>query len=254
MTFNTLVNFRDLGDYKTSSGQRIISKKLLRSGELVELSKNDIQLLIDTYHLTQIVDFRSEKETKKSPDDKIEHATYTNIDLFKGDEKDAPALEQIEKKKTKFSADERMFYVYKHLITSPNAHRGFHKFIQILLDNKTGSTIWHCFAGKDRTGLASALVLYLLGASKETIYEDYLLTNKARKAKNEEIIASLKANGGTDKKINDTLIMLNVKREYLDYAVKIIIDEYHNLDHYIHDVLKISQADKAQLQTQYLHE
>jgi Protein tyrosine/serine phosphatase len=252
MSFDTLVNFRDLGDYKVQDGRQIVAKKLLRSGELYALSAHDINLLVNEYHLSEIIDFRSEKETSSRPDDAIENAIYNNIDMFKGDSEDAPALEEIEKENANRTADERMFFAYEHLIVSPVSQKGFRKFFDILLNNKNGASLWHCFAGKDRTGIAGALVLYLLGASKETIHEDYLRTNASRKAANDALLADMKAKGASEKQLADTETMMYVKIEYLDYAVQVINERFGSIDAYITDVLGISDAERTAFQEMYL--
>jgi len=226
MTFKTLVNFRDLGQYKTKDGHQIVSKR--------------------------IIDFRSEKEITEKPDDTIPHTQYYNIDMFKGDEFAAPALAQIEKERGTLSADERMMLVYEHLILSSVSQKGFQEFINLVAHNEEGSLIWHCFAGKDRTGIAAFLLLYLLGASEETIYDDYLQTNELRKNANTAILSALQAEGANQQKIEDTETMLTVKKEYLDYAIDLIKENYGTIDNYIENVLEISPKTQQKLREMYL--
>lgn len=252
MSFDTLVNFRDLGDYKVADGRQIAPRKLLRSGELSDLSAHDIDLLVDTYKLRQIVDFRSMGEVEKRPDVDVPHATYHHIDMFKGDGDDAPALENMKGMNEAATADERMMFAYKHLIVSPVAQRGFRQFFDIMLNNAEGSTIWHCFAGKDRTGLAGALVLHLLGADQATILEDYLRTNESRKKANDKILAEMRANDASKAQLADTLVMLTVKQAYLDYALQVIHEEYQTLDNYVGNILGITEAEIEKFRALYL--
>jgi len=254
MTFKTLVNFRDLGGYTMTDGRTIIPHRLLRSGELFDLAPEDIALLSDTYDLKEIIDFRSEDEITKKPDDTIPHAQYNNIDMFKGDEHEAPALAQIERERGTLTADQRMMLVYEHLILSTVSQKGFKTFFDIISNTQEGSVLWHCFAGKDRTGVSAALLLHILGASEETIYDDYMRTVPQRKAANDAIIANLKAEGADDKKIEDSYIMLNVKEAYLDYAYKLINEHYQNTDHFLEHIVGVSPAQQEQIRAMYLKE
>jgi len=252
MSFKTLVNFRDLSEYTMKDGKKIAPHRLLRSGELCQLCENDVQLLTDTYQLKEIVDFRSEKEVIEKPDDTITNATYHNIDMFKGDEHEAPALAEIKKNRDTLSADERMLLVYEHLILSPISQKGFKQFFDLVLKTTQGAIVWHCFAGKDRTGIAAALLLHVLGASEETIYEDYLKTIEGRKAANDKILSKMKSEGADEQQLEDSHVMLTVRKGYLDYALQLINERFENVDHYIEHVIGVSAEEQAQLRHMYL--
>jgi len=252
MTFKTLVNFRDLGEYKTEDGRHIATGRLLRSGELYDLPAGDIELLRHTYNLKEIVDFRSAEEVSEKPDDYVHDTQYNNIDMFKGDEHEAPALARIERGRGTLSADQRMMLVYEHLVLSSVSQKGFKAFFDVVSNTEEGSVLWHCFAGKDRTGVASALLLHVLGASSATIYDDYMRTIEQRKEANALILANLKAEGADAQKLDDTYTMLNVKKEYLDYAFKLINEHYENIDYYLVHVLGISGKQQQQIRSMYL--
>ena len=68
-----------------------------------------------------------------------------------------------------------------------------YELLQLLLNTEEGSTLLHCFAGKDRTGISAAVILTILGASKDDIAADYLKTNQLRKKENEELLGQLRA-------------------------------------------------------------
>lgn len=71
-TFNT----RDLGGYKTNDGHMIKERRLIRSDDLFRLTRNDINILVEKYHLNTIIDFRNKNERQKRPDKIIPGANY----------------------------------------------------------------------------------------------------------------------------------------------------------------------------------
>lgn len=78
------------------------------------------------------------------------------------------------------STEKMMSSIYANLVSTVSAKKSYHEFLALLLGLEGQPVIFHCSAGKDRTGFATALVLRLLGASMEAIYTDYLLTNQQR--------------------------------------------------------------------------
>ena len=92
------LNFRDLGGYKTKSGQVIKSRKIIRSARLSELSDDDLQYLTD-YGLTTDIDFRSPEEQAAEPDRYPENTTYHFVPVFPTDEtkssEQADALQKV---------------------------------------------------------------------------------------------------------------------------------------------------------------
>ncbi|NWM39887.1 tyrosine-protein phosphatase, partial [Escherichia coli] len=70
-----------------------------------------------------------------------------------------------------------MCYQYRRSITEPFSQNAFKKILETLASQKDGATIFHCSEGKDRTGLTTVFILYLLGVNWETIRQDYLYSN-----------------------------------------------------------------------------
>lgn len=253
MPFKKLVNFRDLGDYRVANGQKIKPGKLLRSGEPVDLPEEEKQRLQEEYQLHHIIDFRTLTEISERPVDKIDGAIYMHIDMFGStDSNQAPSLRAMLNITEEMSAFDVMLHTYKHLVQSPVSQAGYREFFYILLNNEKGACLWHCFAGKDRTGLGGALILYLLGASKETIYEDFLRTNESRRPANEAILAQKRAEGVPEAELAQTEVMLYVDAAYLDHAVAVIKEHHGDVDTYIREVLLIDDTEIEQFRAKYL--
>jgi len=250
--FQALVNFRDLGRYQTQDGRQIASKRLLRSAQLYNLPPSDIQLLMDVYNLRHIIDFRSQDEIDKGPDDMVPGAQYHHIEMLDGYGDMAPALAALRRTRIPTNAHDMMMDLYGHLVLSPVAQQGFAEFLNIALNNTEGAIIWHCYAGKDRTGLSAFLLLHILGASEATIYQDYMLTNELRKEANDAILAQFAAQGADEDTLQEMYTLLTVSEDYLDHAIALMRQTYGSIDNYIEQALGITQAQRAQLRDMYL--
>ncbi|MBC8931267.1 tyrosine/lipid phosphatase LipA, partial [Escherichia coli] len=81
----------------------------------------------------------------------------------------------------------------KSFITDETSIQAYKDFFDILLANQDGSVLWHCTAGKDRAGFGTALVLSALGVDKNTVIDDYMLSNKYRADENKKAIEAVAA-------------------------------------------------------------
>ena len=134
-----------------------------------------------------------------------------------------------------------------------NNHKHVWKeFINILLNSNSTPVIFHCSAGKDRTGIASYIIQRLLNNSIELIYENYLLSN--------ELLSSTAATAEqtTSSKRGDlmiTRVMLEtlgkVQKSYLNSAINEIEEKYQTLESYIFNELGFNQSDIIKLNKLY---
>ncbi|MBA1393807.1 tyrosine-protein phosphatase, partial [Lactobacillus sp. XV13L] len=202
-----LINFCDLGGLTTQDHHTIKTKQLLRSGELVGLDKDTKNKLREDYHLTLAIDFRRDFEIKERPDDQISGVEIINIDILKSANNNA-SLEDFITIGASDQVDQHMLNIYHDLVMDPNAQAGYQQFLQLVLHNTTGSTLFHCFAGKDRTGFGAALILSLLGVDEAQILADYLKTNQDRKDANDAIIATYRQQGASPEALEALAIAL----------------------------------------------
>lgn len=246
------VNFRDLGGIKTADGKSIKHKRLLRSGELVGLGERDCKLLTQNYQLEVIVDFRTAAEAKSTPDDKIENVRYVNIDIFEGHDEKASAMAKFEKIKTEQTALDFMYSVYETMMIDPVAQQQFGVFLRMTRDNQKGALLFHCFAGKDRTGLAAAMVLTLLGVPKEEIFADYMRTNELRQAWNAAMLAEAVAEGYSEQEMRALHAAFYAQPGYLQHSFAQAEKEYGSFESFLRQAIGITDADIAQLKHGYL--
>jgi protein-tyrosine phosphatase len=167
-------NFRDLGGYRTADGRRVRHGVVFRSAHLGGLTETDRRTLRDLGVRT-IVDLRGIDEAAETP-----HAIEgLGIDVLPA------AIEPRVGEKLRLAVEEGRAtpelisgYMTDHYRDYPGRAAGaFRTLFATLADGARRPLVFHCTAGKDRTGFAAALLLSMLGVPWETIIEDYLHTN-----------------------------------------------------------------------------
>lgn len=246
-----VTNFRDLGGITTKQNRKIKPKKILRSGELVNIPEYAKHILTNKYGLKRIIDMRGDQEIIERPDDSFDTVKYQQIDILKDVADENASLEEFSKLDPKV-VDQHMTKLYHDLILTKGAREGYHQFLADLSTLDDGSLLFHCFAGKDRTGIGAALILSLLEVPEDKIMEDYLLTNQLRKHANEQIIEEEKKKGLTPSQIEGLRISLCVRPEYLKTSYDLIRKEFGSVQNYAIEALDFSKQDINNLQSQFL--
>jgi protein-tyrosine phosphatase len=122
-----------------------------------------------------------------------------------------------------------------------STHR-FAEFFGLLLESSS-PTVFHCTAGKDRTGFAAALVLYALGATRDEVVQDYLLTND--RLKPPSFVWR-----GLEPQVAQ--VLWGVRPEFLEAAFGAIEQDYGGLESYLRDGLRLGRAERERLNALYL--
>jgi protein-tyrosine phosphatase len=168
-----IINIRDLGGIKLENGNVVKSGYFFRSSSLEKATKSDIEKL-KGYGLKLIVDFREKFEKGSDKVYKRLGVAYVNMP-FMIDSARIMALHKNRNLSTLVQfVDEDMCIAYRNI---PFNNPGYKK---MFCEIKNGQTpiLFHCTVGKDRTGVASAILLKMLGASRESVIEDYIITKK----------------------------------------------------------------------------
>jgi len=165
-------NFRDLGGIRTKEGRYTKWGKLFRADELSNLTEDDLKYL-SSIPITSVIDFRAQSETKRSPD-KLPHTVHFTypIAITPGN----LSTEGVQANLLKTNIDSHMKHMNRLLVSDPVCVRAFRIFFAIVQNNLSAPLIFHCSAGKDRAGMAAALVLFSLGVDEETVMGDYLMS------------------------------------------------------------------------------
>ncbi len=249
-------NFRELGGYQTLSGKRIKYHKLLRTGNLADLSPFDLDFLTD-YGVKYDIDFRSSEEMRAQPDRVPKGVKYIFDPVFSEDLTNSSKSITDLRKQSENDADfgfNHMLYAYEDMIQSDHAQEAYQRFFQILLanDQEGRSIIFHCTAGKDRTGFAALLVLTALGVPLRTIKQDYLLTNITIKDFVDGMAQRAKDRGNNANTIQSLRDVQSVHPEYIDHAIKVMTDDYGSINNFLREVMQLSSADILKLRQIYL--
>ena len=172
-------NLRDLGGKKTS-GKKTLKKGLfLRCAAPTEWN-DSVKKQITALKKPLIIDFRGIQEEKNNPS-KIPKKYLSKIVHLPIEPKVTELLKSLsEVDKSKTNKIDKIFQNAYRKYTIENIQT-FEAFFDILFDNPDSTIMFHCTAGKDRTGFASALILSLFGVTKDILIDDYLLSNKTYK-------------------------------------------------------------------------
>ena len=174
-------NFRDLGSYHTASGQQMRSGLVYRSDGLQHLSAGDLEKLRSELGLRVVIDLRSPLEVEEIGCGEIAHqADIVSVPLFNQTRADAD-------RQSDFPVPENMgelYFLMLQVAGPPIAE------VIRLLATAESPAVFHCAAGKDRTGVISAVLLTLLGVPRETIVADYAFSRQNIDRINERLDSS----------------------------------------------------------------
>ena len=243
-------NFRDLGGYMARDGRIVKWGQLYRSGHLADLTPRGT-ILLKRLGLVTTIDFRSKYEAHRHPDRVLGDVRKIHLPVM--DEANRKMSQEIrERVKSNrfegFSPDELIIKAYRQFPTGFTPE--FKSFIHAVLDAKGRPVLWHCTAGKDRTGYASAILLRLLGVDQDTVYQDYLLSNQYVKELNRRTLAVIFARGFKAYKMIRPL--MRVQSGWLKAAFETLDLEWGDFDSYVKNGLGLSPADVIQLQDHLL--
>ena len=258
--FVSLSNIRDLGGIKTADGKKIRRNRLIRSGHLSNLNKEETDLLKTL--VSVIVDFRTDEECARQPDCSIVGVRYCHLpasEKLAGISREEESDQSIKHMMMKdpFEAKKYMCTMYETLGKSPVSAKAYSSFLQILLENRERGSIFHCTAGKDRAGCAAAVIETILGVSHTDVVEDYLLTNTFIKGDVERLKKFLTEQAGVkedeQKQAESALqYLFGADLEYIDSFFHAIDRTYGSFENYVHDALMLSDDDIETLRCLYL--
>ena len=247
-----LTNFRDIGGITTQLG-KIKEKRLLRSGELFELSESDAKSLKEDYSLRLVLDLRSPNEFLQRPDTQIEGVRHLTLDIMEDLSEGNTGFDSLLSQLDLTIVDKQMKQVYRDIITNETASRHYKRFLEEIANLSDGAVLFHCYAGKDRTGLGAVLLLDTLKASKEDIIADYLLTNKQRAKANETICKETTKLYNLSSAQAEALIQfLLVKEDYIHETYRTIDETFGSVENYILNGLKVAPETLEKIRLAYL--
>lgn len=248
-------NGRDLGGYPTSNGKHVKFGLLYRAALLHNLDDGD-RLLLKNLNVTRVIDFRDNAEVNRLPDSLPDSAAYFHLPVFQEDETGASlsTAKPMERLSVDYQAGiQWMLKAYTDMVTIDSAKKTYREFFrQLLAANGNEATIFHCTAGKDRTGMAAYFLLRALGVSQSDATQDYLWTNVFLVPRLRKRISETMAAGGNDVVIYNVRHMSSALPQYLKTATRIINKQYGGMDAFLKQFLGLSDNDRCDLQALYL--
>jgi protein tyrosine/serine phosphatase len=190
-------NTRDLGGLPTTDGGRTLPRRILRSDNLQTLSPADVRLLVDEVGLREVIDLRTTAEILlegRGPLRAVPSVTHRHFTLLpeRGHLTDVFAVEEPDDVDLPDAWADSVLprQVAEHDTGEPPAVRSYLGYladrpdavvaaVRALAQGGPGATVVHCAAGKDRTGVVSALALAVAGVGHDEIVADYALTAEA---------------------------------------------------------------------------
>lgn len=255
LPIKTVCNPRDLGGYVGFEGRKVKAHRLLRTGKISNISEHDRQFLCN-YGLCKIIDLRSPLEIKMAPDQEIPGVEHFNIsisdeDNTQGGKRDLKKVFEIYNQ-DQYAGFKMMCERYKSHVTKPHALKSLREILEIFANTEDGAVLYHCSEGKDRTGLVTVVMLYILGVDFETIRQDYLYSNymlnnyraiRDRRFKEDGKNLKFRANMRTLGSVSDA---------FIDTSLIVINERYGGLDNFIESGIHVGPELRDTLRDLYL--
>jgi protein-tyrosine phosphatase len=238
----TAANFRDAGGYRSTDGKWVRMGLAYRSNGLEHLT-DDEMAQIDRLDIKLVCDLRTAEEIQRGPDRVPQNAADVSADVLADDADmihtmmartspsagaaSGPALEQR---------------IYRDFVRLSSAQKAYRSLFERLADPALLPTVFHCTAGKDRTGWAQGVLLTILGVPRSTIIEDYVLTNDYLRG---DALKSVRQS------VNPSARLL-ANPAALDAAFDQVMQDYGSFDNYLRQGLGLSEATLAAIRKNFL--
>jgi protein-tyrosine phosphatase len=238
--FEGVQNFRDLGGYPTASGGHVRWGMVFRADALHGLTEADVRIY-DALGCRTVYDLRSDVERAERPNP----VASTHLSLIGRLTEDASGLPKSTSTSVTGADGERVLRdLYVGLLTNRACEIG--SILTAMSEQAALPVVFHCHAGKDRTGVVAAVLLDALGVDRETVLEDYELTTSYRKREHHESSYQRMVEGGMSPEA--AAAVLTTPRWAMEDAL-CRIDELHGgLTSYLLEAGRMTESALAGLQ------
>ena len=235
-------NFRDVGGYRTEDNRTVVRNRIFRSAEISKLTDKDLDLFSQK-RIHSVIDFRGKRESAGAPDRLPAGTAYL---LSPAGSDNLPDLQQMGKL---IKSGRLIEMMYDSASVSYFADRYKPLFQQLLTMPGNDAILYHCTGGRDRTGMATALLLYALKVPMNTIEADFTASNVYLQQKNKEMLAPLASFSGLS--IEEVTKSMELKPELLHKFFKAIETKYGSIDNFFQQGLGIGPEQMAALRAKY---
>ena len=255
-------NSRELGGYITQDGKTVKKGRLLRTGRLCNISDEDLKILKEKYVIGYIIDFRMPMEAQSDKDPVIENTLYRNFDIidytmFESGDKMQEGIKTTDPSEILpliVSTGALNDDAYIKYADNDKAKAAFREFFRIIRDaDENRSVLWHCTSGKDRTGIASMLILTVLGIDEKTVIDDYLLTNEFNRKEIEQTEKLFRSLGFDENMCEKAVLAFSgVKDTFMKNLISHLKNRYGSVKGYIQTALDVTDEDIRIIRKKYL--
>jgi len=234
------VNFRDAGGYRTTDGHWVKMGEVYRSDALDKLTDADLAKL-RRLSIRTVYDLRMESERAAGPDRVPAGASHVVADVLAG----SPAFTAMPT--TEAEGVAMMVDGEKFMVGGDTAKTAYRTVFDGITDDRARAVVFHCTAGKDRTGWANAALLTALGVPRTTVMADYLASNDYRAEANAAALASMPpAQAAVYKPL------LDVRPEYLNSGFQEVGERFGSFSSYERRALGLDAKDIRDLKRDLL--
>lgn len=247
-----LPNFRDLGGWPTGS-TTVITAQVFRSAQ----PGRDAEATLAEAGIRCLVDLRTAAERAAEPDPASPALHYLVCDVLR----DAPTAPAAQLGESGFDpaslaafvrdgqAQAMLTATYRQFVSLDSAQLAYRALFLALADDDARPLLFHCTAGKDRTGWAAAALLLLLGVDYDDVLTDYLRTNDNPSSALEPFLQQLHGLGLDDEHLRP---LVGVDRSYLDAALDEVDTRFGSIEAYFRDGLGLGGDVIAGLRSRLL--
>ncbi len=241
-----ILNFRTLAKNATNiEGKRIIPNTVFRSGAIAYASKMDVRKL-KSYGLKDIYDFRSKKEIASMPTLSSNHFATHHFDILE------EAANSDPNNYINLTREELNSGVIKLYSEDFAATDGYKDVVACIANQKNTPFLFHCTAGKDRTGIFGAIFMMILDFDLQSIKNEYLKIDK----RSMRILGRhmLKKTGVKSKDIDSSKFegVMGVLPEFIDAFFNSVFNSHKSINSYLEEKVGVTPAMKAELKSKYL--
>ena len=241
LTLTGAPNFRDLGGYVGEAGRTLRHRRLFRSDHLGNLAAADLTRLASALGTPlRVLDLRGVAE-RESAVCGMPGATVHSLPIEPTIVQKLTGLLEAGQQLTSAQTVELMQDTYRNFVRG-NTPRFASLFTHVLDDATNAPLVFHCTAGKDRTGFAAALLMLALGVSRADVMRDYLLTNTRFEHKAPTTLVAPEI----------AWVLHRVQEEFLSAAFEAVDEDYGGLEAYFFKGLGLSMPERKKLGELYL--
>nr|WP_306300308.1 tyrosine-protein phosphatase [Erythrobacter sp. LQ02-29] len=238
-------NFRDYGGYAVPHGQ-LRRGVLFRSGHHADASGSDLDIIGDL-GLVHVLDLRGNGERERYPNPAVSGFAGEVI-YYDGETAGlAPHAEAADGTLTEADAHRAMERLYAHLPQRTALLWTLRRYYAALAKGE-GASLVHCHAGKDRTGMAVALLHHVLGVHPDDIMEDYLLTNSAGDSEariaHGAVAIRERYGAASDEAVR---ALMGVRANYLEAAWRALEESHGSVDAFLAAELGVDETLRERL-------